>query len=347
MNRITFLGAFAVGLSLAGPVMAEDCGPLQLINSLSLMPDRQRVLVPVAINGQSEKMILNTAGAVTTINRRTVNELKLDTMNTRFRLLDTAGNAAEKYVGVDFKMGDLENKDIQFMVTPDPQAGELSDTAGSVALDIVSHYDVELDLTAGKVNLFSQKHCDGHVIYWHPTAIAVMPIDLQEPRPVTLQGQLRPIARRSIHIWIPISVDGTPLTGVLNTSSARSTMSASIAKITFGITPDSPGAIKLPPINGGQGPQPFGYVFKSLTFDTVSVTNPRIIIVPDLVGSKDPNNTFDTDSRVHKQDEDFRFPITVGMDVLTKLRTYIAFGERKVYISPATAVADVTTTPSN
>jgi Aspartyl protease len=348
MNRIAFfLTALAMALSLAGPAIAEDCGPLQLINSLVLMPDRQRVLVPVTINNQPEKMVFNTAGGVTSINQRTVDALKLDTMNTRVRFLDGGGNASEKYVAVDFKMGDLDNKDIQFMVTPNPQAGELNDTAGVVATDIMSHYDVELDLSAGKVNLFSQKHCDGHVIYWHPTAVAVMPITLEKPRPVTLQGRLRPIARRSIHIWVPITLDGKPFTAAINTSSARSTMSAAVAKYIFGVTPDSPGAVKLEPINGGEGPQPFGYVFKSLTFDTVTVTDPHIVITPDLIGSKDPNNTIDTDSRVHRQDEDLGSQVTIGMDVLTKLRTYIAFGERKLYMTPATPVADVSTTPGN
>jgi hypothetical protein len=345
MNRITFLGALAMSLCVAGPVFAEDCGPLQLISSLVLMPDRQRVLVPVTINNQPEKMIFNTAGGTTTINQKTVEALKLDTINTRARLLDSAGFASETYVGVNFKMGDLENKDIQLMVAPNPQAGELNETAGTVATDIMSRYDVEIDLSAGKVNLFSQKHCDGHVIYWNPSAIAVMPITLQKPRPVTLQGHLRPVARFAIHILVPITLDGKPFTAAINTSSARSTMSAAVAKYVFGIAPDSPGAVKLAPINGGEGPQPFGYVFKTMTFDTVTVINPHVVITPDLIGSKDPNNTFDTDSRVHRQDEDLGSQITIGMDVLTKLRTYIAFGERKLYVTPATPVADVTTTP--
>src|SRR5476649_2512558 len=132
MNRITVLTVLAMVLSLAGPALAEDCGPLQLISSLVLMPDRQRVLVPVTINNQPEKMIFNTAGGATTINQRAVDALKLDTINTRARLLDSAGYASEKYVAVDFKMGALENKDIQLMVAPNPQAGELNETAGTV-----------------------------------------------------------------------------------------------------------------------------------------------------------------------------------------------------------------------
>jgi hypothetical protein len=353
MNRNTILGALvsglslAIGLGLAAPAMAQDCAPLTLVSSQVLMPDRQRVLVPVTINGQPEKMIFNTAGGVTSINQKTVGALGLDTINTHVRLLDSGGNASEKYVAVDFKMGDLENKDIQFMITPNPQDGALSDTAGVLATDIVSRYDVELDLSAGKINLFSQKHCDGHVIYWHPSAVAVMPITLEKPRPVTLQGHLRPIARRSIHIWVPITLDDKPFTAAINTSAARSTMSAAVAKFVFGITPDSPGAVKLAAINGGQGPQPFGYVFKTMTFDTVTVTNPHVVITPDLIGSKDPNNTIDTDSRVHRQDEDLGSDITIGMDVLSQLRTYIAFGERKLYMTPATPVAGVSMTPAN
>ena len=52
-------------------------------------------------------------------------------------------------------------------------------------------------------------------------------------------------------------------------------------------------------------------------------------------------------SHVHRQDEDLGSDITIGMDVLRQLRTYVAFGERKLYVTPATAVAGVTTTPAN
>jgi hypothetical protein len=341
------LGALAIASLYAVPAHAEDCGPLQLLSSFVLMPHQQRILVPVTINNQPAKMVFSTAGGVTTINQKTVDALKLDTMNTHFRLLDTGGNVSEKYVAVDFKLGDLENKDIQFMVTPNPTAGENIDTAGVLATDLFSHYDVELDLSAGKLNLFSPKHCDGHVIYWHPTAVAVVPITLEKPRPVTLQGHLRPIAMHAVHVWVPILLDGKPLEAAINTSAPRSTISAAIAKYSFGVTPDSSGAVHQGPESGSTGPQPFGYTFKTLTFDTVTVTNPHFVVTPDLVGSKDPNNSVDADSRVHFRDEDLGFQVTIGMDILTKLRTYIAFGERKLYVTPATAVADVNTTPPN
>jgi hypothetical protein len=347
MNRITVLGAAVLGLALATPALAEDCGPLALISSLPLTPDGQRVLVPATINGQPEKMLFSTAGGVTTINQKTVEALNLDTMHTGARLLDAGGNASEQYVGVDFKLGDLENKDIQFMITPNPEAGGSNETAGVLAIDIMSHYDVELDLSEGKINLFSQKHCDGHVIYWHPAAVAVLPITLEKPREVTIQGHLRPIARRAVHIWVDIMLDGKPFRAAINTGTARSTISEKAAKYVLDVSSDSPGAVKLPPMNGGSGPQPFGYAFKTLTFDSVTVTNPHMVVVPDLIGSKDPDNTINTDSRVHRQYDDLGADITIGMDVLKKLRTYIAFGERKLYVTPATTVAAADAAPAS
>lgn len=339
MNRFVALGAALIMLALAPPAVAEDCTPLVLITSLPLTTDGQRVLVPATINGQPEKMLFNTGSGITTINQRTVDSLQLDTINTRARMLDAGGNASAKFVGVDFKLGPLENKDLQFMITPNPQAGESNETAGVLSTDIMSHYDVELDLSEGKINLFSQKHCDGHVMYWHPDAVAVLPITLEKPREVTIQGHLRPISRADVHIWVDILLDGKPFKAAINTGAARSTIDMNAAKYTLNVSDDSPGATRLAPINGGQGPQPFTYAFKTLTFDTVTVTNPHMVVVPNLIGSKDSDNTINTDSRVHRQYDDIGAQVTIGMDVLKKLRTYIAFGERKLYVTPATAAA--------
>jgi hypothetical protein len=341
MNRIIALGAALIALGLASPALAQDCGPLVLINSLPLTVQGARMTVPVTMNGQPEKMIFATGGGVSTINQKTVDALKLDTMNARFRQLDYSGHASEKFVAMDFKLGDLENKDLQFLITPDPEAGNDDDSAGILATDILSHYDVELDLSENKLNLFSQKHCDGHVVYWHPAAVAVMPITLEKPRGVTIQGHLKPIPRRDVHVWVDILLDGKPFKAVISTSTARSTIFAKAA-YSLGVSPDSPGAVKLAPINGGSGPQPFGYMFKTLTFDTVTVTNPHMAVIPDLIGSKDVNNTINTDSLVHREYDDLGPDITIGMDILKKLRTYIAFGERRLYVTPATTVAAAT-----
>ena len=83
----------------------------------------------------------------------------------------------------------------------------------------------------------------------------------------------------------------------------------------------------------------FSHVFPTLTFDGVTVTNARFEIYPDLIGAHDPNNISRTDTRVRRIDDNLTAGnhISIGMDVLRRLRLFVAFSENKLYITPATA----------
>ena len=82
----------------------------------------------------------------------------------------------------------------------------------------------------------------------------------------------------------------------------------------------------------------FGHAFSTLDFEGVAVKNPHIVIVPDLVGTKDPNNGFQTGTRVKMVDDlEDRADMLIGMSILKKLHLYIAFGENKLYLSEASA----------
>ena len=67
------------------------------------------------------------------------------------------------------------------------------------------------------------------------------------------------------------------------------------------------------------------------------MANPHIRIIPDKIGSKDPNNGFVTGTRTQKVDDrDVLAPtMLIGMNILSKLHLYIAFREQKIYITPA------------
>ena len=61
-----------------------------------------------------------------------------------------------------------------------------------------------------------------------------------------------------------------------------------------------------------------------------------MVIVPDLIGSKDPNNGMRTDTRAKRVDDlEDRPDMLIGMDILRKLHLYIAFAENRLYISEA------------
>jgi hypothetical protein len=81
----------------------------------------------------------------------------------------------------------------------------------------------------------------------------------------------------------------------------------------------------------------FGYIFPTLTFDTVTVSNARFRIAPNLIGTKDPNNSGRTDTRVSRIDDNIGGNVTIGLDVLRHLRLFVAYGEDKLYVTPASA----------
>jgi len=137
---------------------------------------------------------------------------------------------------------------------------------------------------------------------------------------------------------------------VIDSNAVNSTLSATKARIAFDLTADSPGSVPLGTVDGDPEHKRFGHVFSSLDFGGVAVANPHVAIIPDLVGAKDPNNGFTTGSRVQRVDDGLASDLTVGMDVLKHLHIYIAFDERKLYISaadtPAATTAAATQAPA-
>jgi hypothetical protein len=92
------------------------------------------------------------------------------------------------------------------------------------------------------------------------------------------------------------------------------------------------------------GDQSFGYVFHTLSLGGITVSNPHVVIYPDLVGKNDHDNWTVTGSLTVRNDDGMQNEFIVGMDVLSHLHLYIAYGEKKLYITPpdqpAPAAAD-------
>jgi len=124
-------------------------------------------------------------------------------------------------------------------------------------------------------------------------------------------------------------------------------ISANTAKFVLGVASDSPGSTPLGSVDGDPKHVAFTHTFSTLTFDGVTVTNPHFAVTPDLIGDKDPNNSSRTDTRTRRIDDYISVDLTVGMEVLRKLHLYAAFGERNLYITPASAPvpAPATATP--
>jgi len=332
----SIVGSLALAILLQNSAaLAEDC-PLKQITSVDMtVTPGGSFLVPVSINGTPQKMVLATAGGITSLRQDAAAAMGLDAIDaSHIKLLSSNGTASQSYTQIDFALGGIHVPKLQTIVWPASDAGPVP-FVGALAGDFLSLYDVEMDFAGHKLNFFSKDHCPGHVVYWKTEALAVLPISLQMPTGDDSRTGFRRYTYRGSHINVPVSINGKDFKAALNTTAQTSSMTSDTAKFIFGVTADSPGATPLNSPDGNPEHRPFRYTFQTLTFDTVTVSNANFFIYPNLTGSKDPNNAGRADTRLHRIDDNIHGDIYIGMDVLRKLRLYVAYGENKLYVTPA------------
>jgi predicted aspartyl protease len=336
MNLHARAALIFVALSFASPALADDCSRLVQRASLDMTLTRgNAILVPASFNGTPVQMLLDTGGGISSVTQKTVKALNLSPHEAAVKALDMRGNASRRYVQLDeFALGPLKGKDVDLMVLPDPEAS----FDGLLAGDILERYDVELNFVTGKANIFSPDHCEGKVIYWPATALAVVPFTMARPASGNPNEPSSINTFPDTHIRVPVTLDGKTFSAVIDTGAGITTMSAVAARAAFGVTAASPGAVTIAP-----GDPRFGYVFHSLAFDGIAVTNPHVLIHPDLVGKHDPDNSFTADSHITRRDDGLGDDLIIGMDVLRRLHLYIAYRESKLYITPPDQAATSTT----
>jgi len=325
-NSFVLSAAILAASALFASAYGDDCGPLQQAASVDItMSPGGLPMVPVTLNGSPRQFLFGTAGGISTITQAAADSLNLHAVSSRVRLLSTNGNESGRFVSVEsFVHGGLQGKDVSFMISPNPNLGSPNlPVDGELAGDIMERYDTELDFAGGKLGYFLPDHCDGHVVHWTTAPASVVPFRRGRPGSRNIMDS---------HIRFHVTLDGKDLLAVLNTAAPRSQLSAKAADAMFNVTGDTPGTV---PLGNMSGRKVFGYVFKTVSFGDVTVTNPHIVVIPDIIGLNDPENSNRTDSLVKRVDDDLGPDLTIGMDVLKKLHIYIATKEDKLYITAA------------
>jgi hypothetical protein len=321
--KIPVWATLATALCCTG-ARAEECGPLNLLNAIQMAPfgNPGVMVVPDTINGTPKGLILDTGASETQIARVTAEDLQLPLHRRRTLSLDVNGNTSRGAALVGkLRFGNAQRKDIVLRVWPDPDfARALPLVAGVMSRDLLFDYDADVDFGTGLLKLFSKDHCFGKIDYWHPPAMAAMRITIRDG-----------------HVHVPVTLDGHAFDAVIDTGSQHSTISLPVARRMFGLSPGSPGVASLGPVNNDPALTGFVHTFGSLSFGSVMVLTPDMMILPDKV-SRDGYMGWRTPDRAFLQDARRGLPeVMIGMDVLRHLHIYLAPDECNFYVSLASS----------
>ncbi len=334
--RIPSFASFAFTILVAvNSALAEgQCPPLTIITSVNIQTGADgRIYVPAKINDISKSMLVDTGGFFTEITKPVSQEMKLAVRHTGLELIGVAGDTTRLVVRAGFTLGKLHADGMDFMVMPELHkfAPDVPDAAGVLAPNLLRSYDLDLDFGGGKLNLISQKHCEGKVIYWPASAVAIVPMRVNQDG----------------HAWVPVELDGHRLSAMLDTGSTTSILNLGTAKNTFGL---EPGSADVPPEGNLRGTvAAYSHRFKSLSLEGIAISNPKLTLLPDLMRGKlaNPHDNIEGDTRISNPNiETGLGDMILGMDVLRHLHVYIAYKEQKLYLTPVTAAAAAAAPPA-
>jgi predicted aspartyl protease len=314
--RPVALAAFAALIVFPGAAGAQTCGPLKQVVSIGLEDHGNFFAVPLTLNNTPRKFLLDTGGAISQISADTAKEMGLSVLPSRFVMYDMYGKASSGEIRADIGLGSgqtVKNRELQVTDT-------IRGLDGVYAEDLMENFDIDIDFAARKLNYFLTDHCDGRVVYWPASIIASVPF----------RGWSK---NSGSHMSVPVKIDGHQVTAIVDTGASGSTLDAATARQLFDLSPDTPGAVPLGTM-GQDSHKVFGWTFKTLEIGGITVTNPRMRILPELMGKGDSDN-ITADSHIRRTTDGMQPTMLIGMDVLRKLHLYIAFKEQKLYVTPA------------
>jgi predicted aspartyl protease len=316
------LRPFCLVLLLADPAAAaqpENCALKEVGSLVMETQDPDRVIVALSIAGKPSRFEVDTGGVFTSVFQDVADRLGLRprSISQQLEIYNVNGSRSRRYVDLpDLAIGTIKGDNIPVLVRPrgpndDPQLD------GILGPDILSRFDVDFDFAAHKLNLFSQDHCEGKVVYW-ADAFANADFDL-----------------RTGHIVLSMTLDGKDVTATLDTGSPETHLYDAVARYKFGL--DDTTLEPIPGVSPGSL-EKFQHSFKSLSIGGLGVGNPLIYILPDLAERSFEHNhlekeQIDPQYAQHLETTD----MLLGMDVLSKLHLYVAYKEHKIYLTAAGA----------
>ncbi len=293
---------------------------LQRIASLDADISHGDLLIKIQIEGRDSWVAVDTGSPVGLISKAVVDELKMPLRKARDgAIVDAAGKSARHFVVVHkLNLNGMVADDTPFIVMGENGPGSMG-VDGIFGANFLASYDVELDLAHGKMNLFTQDHCRGQVVYWTQD-YDVVPFRLDA----------------SLHASFEADIDGQPMRALIDTGASSTVLSAQVARHKLNFDPVAAGTAPDGNLIAGGGEEMPFYLhrFQSLTLGGVQFRNTEIKVMTDRM-TRAMRDRAPRES--NPMDETAETPLVIGLSHLAKLRVYIAYGEQMIYFSAANA----------
>lgn len=326
MKRAILFLAVAL-LGGATPVHAVDCRALKLA---SFDIDYAATRAPVTIDGHDYAFLVDTGGYVSTISPAIVKALNLTPapMETNTELYMADGTVIDQVVTVnDVQVGLSKTNAVRFAVQPETSRAGVQYFQGTLAPDFLKNFDLDFDFGNRKLNLMSPEHCAGNVAYWSSSAVAV---------------PFRTDAAN--HIVVPVKLDGVQTTAVIDTGASHTVMSELMASRAFNLTPDR-GLTRILGATDRSLVQ-YEHRFKVLQLNGVEFDDLTIAILPDdMAKSAAQNYKYKLADPRPTGPVMNAYPIIIGTDQLRKTHLYVDYKNETLYITAASAPADMQAAP--
>lgn len=203
---------------------ADDCN-LARIAALDINLDEGGdPYVPMTISGQKINLLIDTGGIFSMMTEQSAQLLDLKELPAFGSGEEMfGGKSIKKFVEArDINLGGLKAERMPMQIISDHFLA--TGIGGTLAPNILRHYDADFDFGHAKFNLFSQDHCQGKVVYWTDDPYAAIKVSIDD------EG----------HIKVPIQLDGQDIQAAVDTGSWRSLLSLEPAKRLFSIPDNDP-----------------------------------------------------------------------------------------------------------
>lgn len=293
--RCAAITLLLAALAPAAAAAAENCS-LPRVAAIDLISGpTETPRIAGSVDGKPAYFVVDTGGAWSLLDSQISAGLGSHPVPTGIRFTDATGSAITEVVTPkELAFGPFKQSGFEF----------LKANFTTLGANILKVFDVEIDPVERKLNLFKHKPCDGSPAYWPHSDLVILPFHSERLGSITLD----------------VKLDGESLEAMIDTGATMSELDDRIARNTFNLNLGDAGAQASDSLRSatGQAVKEYRHQFRTLEIGDIRINHPSLRI--GAYGHNFWNRGLGP-------------PMTLGMSTLAPFHIYIAYDERKIYLT--------------